>query len=91
MVGSMSVLIKDAYDLVPYMNMIVGGLEVALGDPIIEVRTLAAQAIGRLSSKIGIPQTEKFFGFIWKLLETQEIATIKRSGAANSLAEIICA
>lgn len=38
----MSVLIKDAYDLVPYMNMIVGGLEVALGDPIIEVRTLAA-------------------------------------------------
>jgi len=28
------------------MDMIVGGLEVALGDPLIEVRSLAAKAIG---------------------------------------------
>jgi hypothetical protein len=36
------------------MEMIVGGLEVAIGDALVEIRSLAARAIGRLSNKIGI-------------------------------------
>lgn len=89
-VGCIPVLIKHAEDLVPYMCMLVGGLEVALGDPLIEVRALAAKAIGRLSHKVGIAHTENFFKFVWDILETPEVAALKRSGAANSLAEIIC-
>lgn len=72
------------------MDMLIGGLEVAMADPLIEVRSLAAKAIGRLSSKVGIQYSEQFFNFVWKLLNTQDISTIKRSGAANSLAEIVC-
>jgi len=28
------------------MNLIIGGLEVVIGDPLLEVRTVAAKAIG---------------------------------------------
>jgi hypothetical protein len=72
------------------MEMIVGGLEVALGDPLIEVRCLAAKAIGSLAAKIGASSTEKYFKFVWDTLDSPDIAGIKRSGAANSLAEIAC-
>lgn len=50
----MPALIKNQDDLLPYMEMIVEGLEVAIGDALLEVRSLAARAIGRLSRKVGI-------------------------------------
>ena len=64
MIGNISALIKNKDDLIPYMDMIVGGLEVAIGDALGEVRSLAARAIGKLSRKIGIKSAENYFRFV---------------------------
>ncbi|CAD8203588.1 unnamed protein product [Paramecium pentaurelia] len=88
--GGLPHLIQKSDDLVPYMNLITGGLEVVIGDPLLEVRTVAAKAIGQLSQKIGIENTKIFFKFIWDVLENKEASTNKRSGAAHAFAEITC-
>ncbi|CAD8121429.1 unnamed protein product [Paramecium sonneborni] len=90
LIGGLPHLIQKSDDLVPYMNLIVGGLEVVIGDPLLEVRTVAAKAIGQLSKKIGIENTKQFFKFIWDVLENKEASTNKRSGAAHAFAEISC-
>jgi len=43
-----------------------------------------------MSAKIGAENTEKYFKFVWDTLNSPEVAGIRRSGAANSLAEIAC-
>jgi hypothetical protein len=43
----------NPYDLLPYLGIIGSGLKVALGDPLSEIRAIAAMAIGKISSKIG--------------------------------------
>ncbi|CAD8213344.1 unnamed protein product [Paramecium octaurelia] len=90
LIGGLPHLIQKTDDLVPYMNLIVGGLEVVIGDPLLEVRTIAAKAIGQVSKKIGIENTKTFFKFIWDVLENKEASTNKRSGAAHAFAEISC-
>ena len=72
------------------MNLIIGGLEVVIGDPLLEVRTVAAKAIGQISKKIGMQKTKEHFQFIWEVLENRDASTNKRSGAAHALAEISC-
>jgi hypothetical protein len=47
-------LIQNPYDLLPYLRIITVGLKTALCDPLSEIRCIAAMAIGRISSKIGI-------------------------------------
>jgi hypothetical protein len=42
LVGSLPHLIKHPDDLIPYMEMLLGGLEVALADPLFEVRSITA-------------------------------------------------
>ncbi len=71
--------------------MIVGGLEVAIGDALIEVRSMASRAIGKLSKKIGIESSNSYFKFVIDILERADVNAIKRAGAANSFAEMICA
>ncbi len=51
--GSISTLIKDPKDLLPYMEILVGGLKSALADNNNEVRLFAAKAIGKISNTIG--------------------------------------
>ena len=68
------------------MDMIVGGLEVAIGDALGEVRSLAARAIGKLSRKIGIESAENYFRFVSDILSRSDVNAIKRAGASNAFA-----
>lgn len=43
----------NPYDLLPYLRIIGIGLKVALCDPLPEIRSIAAMAVGRISAKIG--------------------------------------
>lgn len=52
-VGSISALIKEPKDILPYMEIIIGGMKVALSDPINEVRNFAAKAVGKLALTVG--------------------------------------
>ena len=72
------------------MDMIVGGLEVAIGDALGEVRSLAARAIGRISRKIGIKSAENYFKFVTEVLSRSDVNAIKLAGASNAFAEMIC-
>jgi hypothetical protein len=53
-IGSIVDLIHNPYDLLPYLKIISGGLKLALCDPLPEIRSIAAMAVGRISNKIGI-------------------------------------
>jgi hypothetical protein len=64
-VGSMSELIKDRLDIVPYMAILADGLQAALGDAMSEIRMFAAKAIGKLAQKIGQQHAEHFFAFVF--------------------------
>lgn len=63
-IGSIVELIQNPYDLLPYLRIITTGLKVALTDPLMEIRSIAAMAIGRISAKIGIKEAEKYFKFV---------------------------
>lgn len=65
-------MIETESDLVPYMDLITGGLDVVIGDALLEVRSVAARAVGQLSKKIGIENTRKYLRFVWETLESKE-------------------
>ncbi|EGR27417.1 hypothetical protein IMG5_195990 [Ichthyophthirius multifiliis] len=89
-VGSISTLIKDPKDILPYMEILVGGLKSALADNNNEVRLFAAKAIGKISNTIGKQNTEIYFRFIKDIIESKTATSIERSGAAQALSEIMC-
>ncbi|KAL4445680.1 hypothetical protein ABPG74_006231 [Tetrahymena malaccensis] len=89
-VGSISALIKDPKDIIPYMDILVGGLRNALSDNDNEVRLFASKAIGQICKTLGQANSEKYFKFIKDILESKTSTSIERSGAAQALSEIMC-
>lgn len=89
-IGSIVELIQNPYDLLPYLKIITTGLKVALCDPLMEIRSIAAMAIGRISAKIGIQDAEKYFKFVVEIIESANSNTTERQGAAQAYSEIIC-
>jgi len=53
------------------------------------VRLYAAKAIGKLSAKLGITKTEKFFSFVYDMIQMESSTSIERGGAAQALSEIL--
>ena len=53
-VGTILHLIKDARDLMPYLETLISALIISLTDPLTEVRNIAAKACGCLSKKIAM-------------------------------------
>ncbi|DBA03620.1 TPA: hypothetical protein N0F65_006799 [Lagenidium giganteum] len=89
-VGSMCTMINDAKDLVPYIEMVLPSLKTQLMDPIPEVRTISAKAMGKLVKGLG----EKHFSDIltWLLEAIKgDYGSVERSGAAQGLCEVLVA
>ena len=89
-IGSVSELIQNPSDMLPYLKIISSGLRTAICDPLSEIRGIAAMAIGKISSKIGAEDAEKYFSFVLEMIESLASNTTEKSGAAQSYAEIIC-
>ncbi|RLV88989.1 eIF-2-alpha kinase activator GCN1 [Spathaspora sp. JA1] len=87
-VGNMAILV-DAKDLRPYLNELVGELEIAMVDPVPATRSTAARALGSLVEKLG---EEQFPSLIPNLLDTlqDERKAGDRLGSAQALSEVIC-
>lgn len=66
------------------------GLRVTSCDPLSEIRAVAAKALGKMSYKIGIPNTEKYFRFLSETLESETATSVERQGAAQGYSECIC-
>lgn len=86
-VGNMAILV-DRKDLLPYLNTLVGELEVAMVDPVPGTRSTAARALGSLVERLG---EEQFPELIPKLLDTLNDLSKAgdRLGSAQGLAEVI--
>jgi hypothetical protein len=48
-VGSISELIKDPNDLLPYLDILIEGLKSSLSDPLNDIRVFSAKAIGKIA------------------------------------------
>ena len=63
-IGSIVELISNAYELLPYLKIIITGIRISLCDPLPEIRRIASMAIGKIASKIGIKSAEEYFKFV---------------------------
>nr|CCA15342.1 hypothetical protein OsJ_12383 [Albugo laibachii Nc14] len=89
-VGSMCRMINDAKDLLPYMEMVLPNLKTLLMDPIPEIRTVSAKAMGKLVTGLG---ESHFIGILSWLMESLQgdFGSVERSGAAQGLCEVLVA
>ena len=86
-IGNMYSL-TDQKDLGPYLPGIVPGLKSSLLDPVPEVRTVSARALGAMVKGMGEASFEDLLPWLMTTL-TSETSSVDRSGAAQGLAEVI--
>ncbi|GMN25829.1 hypothetical protein TIFTF001_001087 [Ficus carica] len=89
-VGNMCSLVTEPKDMIPYIGLLLPEVKKVLVDPIPEVRSVAARALGSLIRGMG---EENFPDLVLWLLETlkSENSNVERSGAAQGLSEVLAA
>ncbi|GAV69761.1 LOW QUALITY PROTEIN: DUF3554 domain-containing protein/CLASP_N domain-containing protein/HEAT_2 domain-containing protein [Cephalotus follicularis] len=89
-VGNMCSLVTEPKDMIPYIGLLLPEVKKVLVDPIPEVRSVAARALGSLIRGMG---EEKFPDLVPWLLNTlkSDNSNVERSGAAQGLSEVVAA
>ncbi|XP_073011814.1 protein ILITYHIA isoform X1 [Typha latifolia] len=89
-VGNMCSLVTEPKDMIPYIGLLLPEVKKVLVDPIPEVRSVAARALGSLIKGMG---EENFPDLVAWLLDTlkSDISNVERSGAAQGLSEVLTA
>ncbi|CAH9129951.1 unnamed protein product [Cuscuta epithymum] len=89
-VGNMCSLVTEPKDMIPYIGLLLPEVKKVLQDPIPEVRSVAARAIGSLIRGMG---EENFPDLVPWLLDTlkSDGSNVERSGAAQGLSEVLSA
>ena len=88
--GNMCKLIASPEDMLPYLPILMPALKSALFDPIPEIRTASAKALGALSKGLGLENIPDILEWLRNILKKPG-APAERSGAASGYAEIIAA
>ncbi len=90
-VGNMCAMASDPTDLAPYMSSILPGLKATVVDPIPDVRTTSAKALGMLVEGTGSPSVGS--ELVQWLLDAMcaQSSSSERSGAAQGLASVVVA
>ncbi|XP_076367337.1 lethal (3) 80Fj isoform X2 [Tachypleus tridentatus] len=86
-IGNMYSL-TDQKDLSPYLPTIIPGLKQSLLDPVPEVRSVSARALGAMVKGIGEASFEDLMPWLMETL-TSESSSVDRSGAAQGLSEVM--
>ncbi|KAL3520591.1 hypothetical protein ACH5RR_018740 [Cinchona calisaya] len=88
--GNMCSLVTEPKDMIPYIGLLLPEVKKVLVDPIPEVRTVAARALGSLIKGMG---EENFPDLVSWLLDTlkSDGSNVERSGAAQGLSEVLAA
>ncbi|CAK9009849.1 unnamed protein product, partial [Durusdinium trenchii] len=104
-VGAMVLLIKDAKDIQPYLEMLIPQLKVTLVDQVPDVRATSAKAFGTLANALpedmlghldGLASTKSpkyrrdVLPWLFEMLRSSGSA-VERSGAAHGLSEVLMA
>ncbi|KAL3523389.1 hypothetical protein ACH5RR_016223, partial [Cinchona calisaya] len=89
-VGNMCSLVTEPKDMIPYIGLLLPEVKKVLVDPIPEVRSVAARALGSLIKGMG---EENFPDLVSWLLDTlkSDGSNVERSGAAQGLSEVLAA
>lgn len=80
---------KEPADIVVYLKSLTESLIVALADILPEVRATAAKAIGRITQKLGLANSEHLIQTLIKVIESEQSTAIGRTGCAQALCEAL--
>jgi len=80
-------LLANPKDIVPYLEMMLPQLQAVLLDPIPEVRSTGARALGRLCAGLGEDHFPQLLPWLREGI-AKDSSAVERSGAAQGLAEV---
>ena len=83
--GNMCSLLSDRQDIVPYLPLLLPELQAVLTDPIPEVRSTGAKALGRLCAGLGEEQIPQLLPWLLRAL-CHDGAAVERAGFDRSVA-----
>ncbi|XP_062310264.1 stalled ribosome sensor GCN1 [Osmerus eperlanus] len=86
-IGNMYSL-TDQKDLSPYLPSVIPGLKASLLDPVPEVRTVSAKALGAMVKGMGETCFDDLLPWLMETLASEQ-SSVDRSGAAQGLAEVM--
>lgn len=86
-IGNMYSL-TDQKDLDPYIDKVIPGLKQSLLDPVPEVRTVSARALGAMVKGMGGDKFNELMNWLMEMLKS-EGSSVDRSGAAQGLSEVM--
>jgi len=89
--GNICTMINDPKDLVPYLPTLLPDLQTSLLDPIPDVRSTSAQALGSLTRSLGDHILLELRPWLIKTLRDGQASSAERSGAAQGLTEVLIA
>lgn len=88
-VANLSSLFKDPEDIMAYLQPLTEAMIQALSDILPEVRATAAKAIGRLTYKLGVQNSDYIIQSLRKVIEGEKTPSIERAGCAQALCETL--
>ncbi|KAM4708063.1 stalled ribosome sensor GCN1 [Discoglossus pictus] len=86
-IGNMYSL-TDQKDLAPYLPSVTPGLKASLLDPVPEVRTVSAKALGAMVKGMGETCFQDLLPWLMETLASEQ-SSVDRSGAAQGLSEVM--
>jgi HEAT repeat protein len=89
--GNMCSMINDPKDFLPYLPTLIPDLQSAMLDPIPDVRSTSAKAIGSLTRGLGEDNLPGLRSWLVEKLRDQAVTSAERSGAAQGLTELLVA
>ncbi|KAI4350125.1 hypothetical protein L6164_010637 [Bauhinia variegata] len=89
-VGNMCSLVTEPKDMIPYIGLLLPEVKKVLVDPIPEVRSVAARAIGSLIRGMGEENFPDLVSWLFETLKSDN-SNVERSGAAQGLSEVLAA
>ncbi|XP_061366387.1 protein ILITYHIA [Gastrolobium bilobum] len=89
-VGNMCSLVTEPKDMIPYIGLLLPEVKKVLVDPIPEVRSVAARAIGSLIGGMGQENFPDLVPWLFDTLKSDN-SNVERSGAAQGLSEVLAA
>jgi len=89
--GNICTMINDPRDFVPYLPTLIPDLQSILLDPIPDVRSISAKALGSLTRGLGEDTMPDLRPWMIEKLRSEDVSSAERSGAAQGLTEVLIA
>lgn len=89
--GNICTMINDPKDFIPYLPILLPDLQLSMLDPIPDVRSTSAKAVGSLARGLGEDTLPDLRTWLVEKLRDSGVTSAERSGAAQGLTELLVA